>query len=188
MKLTGRTESRLRAKRKDFLRAFSELSGPRLSIIGRSLTVLSEPRIFAPASIPCAQGQFVKHAAPHMIARRYGKIINIGSGTAFRGIPRPSVLTRTPRMPRQPGRPTRRTSRTTRPGATGTDSSPCLQHPRWSGPIWRRLVKVMRCRPCAVELPPLARACGIAGNPLDARRQPRTYGPRKKSPIAHRIR
>ena len=30
----------------------------------------------------------VKHAAPHMIARRYGKIINIGSGTAFRGIPR----------------------------------------------------------------------------------------------------
>jgi NAD(P)-dependent dehydrogenase (short-subunit alcohol dehydrogenase family) len=29
----------------------------------------------------------VKHAAPHMIARRYGKIINIGSGTAFRGIP-----------------------------------------------------------------------------------------------------
>lgn len=30
----------------------------------------------------------VKHVAPHMIARRYGKIINIGSGTAFRGIPR----------------------------------------------------------------------------------------------------
>jgi NAD(P)-dependent dehydrogenase (short-subunit alcohol dehydrogenase family) len=29
----------------------------------------------------------VKHAAPHMIARGYGKIINIGSGTAFRGIP-----------------------------------------------------------------------------------------------------
>jgi NAD(P)-dependent dehydrogenase (short-subunit alcohol dehydrogenase family) len=29
----------------------------------------------------------VKHAAPHMIARRYGKIINVGSGTAFRGIP-----------------------------------------------------------------------------------------------------
>lgn len=29
----------------------------------------------------------VKHAAPHMIARRYGKIINIGSGTTFRGIP-----------------------------------------------------------------------------------------------------
>jgi NAD(P)-dependent dehydrogenase (short-subunit alcohol dehydrogenase family) len=28
----------------------------------------------------------VKHVAPHMIARRYGKIINIGSGTAFRGI------------------------------------------------------------------------------------------------------
>ena len=29
----------------------------------------------------------VKHAAAHMIARRYGKIINIGSGTVFRGIP-----------------------------------------------------------------------------------------------------
>jgi NAD(P)-dependent dehydrogenase (short-subunit alcohol dehydrogenase family) len=29
----------------------------------------------------------VKHVAPHMTARRYGKIINIGSGTAYRGIP-----------------------------------------------------------------------------------------------------
>jgi NAD(P)-dependent dehydrogenase (short-subunit alcohol dehydrogenase family) len=29
----------------------------------------------------------IKHAAPHMIGRGYGKIINIGSGTAFRGIP-----------------------------------------------------------------------------------------------------
>jgi NAD(P)-dependent dehydrogenase (short-subunit alcohol dehydrogenase family) len=29
----------------------------------------------------------VKHVVPHMSARRYGKIINIGSGTAFRGIP-----------------------------------------------------------------------------------------------------
>jgi NAD(P)-dependent dehydrogenase (short-subunit alcohol dehydrogenase family) len=29
----------------------------------------------------------VKHVAPHMIAQGYGKIINIGSGTAFRGIP-----------------------------------------------------------------------------------------------------
>ena len=28
-----------------------------------------------------------KHVAPHMIAQRYGKIINIGSGTAARGIP-----------------------------------------------------------------------------------------------------
>jgi len=30
----------------------------------------------------------VKHAVPHMIAQGYGKIINIGSGTAFKGIPR----------------------------------------------------------------------------------------------------
>src|SRR5262245_53555698 len=29
----------------------------------------------------------VKHVAPHMMARGYGKIINIGSGTAARGIP-----------------------------------------------------------------------------------------------------
>jgi NAD(P)-dependent dehydrogenase (short-subunit alcohol dehydrogenase family) len=29
----------------------------------------------------------VKHVAPHMIAQGYGKIINIGSGTAYRGIP-----------------------------------------------------------------------------------------------------
>src|SRR5215831_19316579 len=29
----------------------------------------------------------VKHSVPHMIARGYGKIINIGSGTALRGIP-----------------------------------------------------------------------------------------------------
>src|SRR5215475_8247997 len=29
----------------------------------------------------------VKHVAPHMQARGYGKIINIGSGTAYRGIP-----------------------------------------------------------------------------------------------------
>jgi NAD(P)-dependent dehydrogenase (short-subunit alcohol dehydrogenase family) len=29
----------------------------------------------------------VKHVVPHMIARRYGKIINIGSGSAYRGIP-----------------------------------------------------------------------------------------------------
>jgi NAD(P)-dependent dehydrogenase (short-subunit alcohol dehydrogenase family) len=29
----------------------------------------------------------VKHVAPHMQAHGYGKIINIGSGTAFRGIP-----------------------------------------------------------------------------------------------------
>jgi NAD(P)-dependent dehydrogenase (short-subunit alcohol dehydrogenase family) len=29
----------------------------------------------------------VKYVVPHMIAQGYGKIINIGSGTAFRGIP-----------------------------------------------------------------------------------------------------
>ena len=30
----------------------------------------------------------VKHVVPHMMAQGYGKIINIGSGTAFKGIPR----------------------------------------------------------------------------------------------------
>ena len=29
----------------------------------------------------------VKHVAPHMIERKYGKIVNIGSGTVARGIP-----------------------------------------------------------------------------------------------------
>ena len=29
----------------------------------------------------------VKHVVPHMIAQGYGKIINIGSGTAYRGVP-----------------------------------------------------------------------------------------------------
>jgi NAD(P)-dependent dehydrogenase (short-subunit alcohol dehydrogenase family) len=29
----------------------------------------------------------VKHAAPNMIARKYGKIINISSGTAYKGMP-----------------------------------------------------------------------------------------------------
>ena len=29
----------------------------------------------------------VKHVTPHMIARKYGKIVNIGSGTVARGIP-----------------------------------------------------------------------------------------------------
>ena len=35
------------------------------------------------------RGMFLmaKHVAPHMIAQRYGKIVNIGSGTAARGIP-----------------------------------------------------------------------------------------------------
>jgi len=30
----------------------------------------------------------VKHVAPHMMAQGYGKIINVGSATAFKGIPR----------------------------------------------------------------------------------------------------
>jgi NAD(P)-dependent dehydrogenase (short-subunit alcohol dehydrogenase family) len=29
----------------------------------------------------------VKHVAPHMVAQGYGKIINIGSGTAYKGLP-----------------------------------------------------------------------------------------------------
>ena len=30
----------------------------------------------------------VRHVAPHMMARRSGKIINIGSGTPYKGVPR----------------------------------------------------------------------------------------------------
>ncbi len=35
------------------------------------------------------RGSFLlaKHVAPHMIARKYGKIINIGSGTVYKGMP-----------------------------------------------------------------------------------------------------
>lgn len=35
------------------------------------------------------RGSFLmaKHVAPHMIARKYGKIINIGSGTIYKGLP-----------------------------------------------------------------------------------------------------
>ncbi len=29
----------------------------------------------------------VKHVVPHMIARKYGKIVNIGSGTVYKGLP-----------------------------------------------------------------------------------------------------
>jgi NAD(P)-dependent dehydrogenase (short-subunit alcohol dehydrogenase family) len=29
----------------------------------------------------------VKHCVPHMIARKYGKIVNIGSGTVYKGLP-----------------------------------------------------------------------------------------------------
>lgn len=29
----------------------------------------------------------VKHVVPHMIAKRYGKIVNIGSGTVYKGLP-----------------------------------------------------------------------------------------------------
>ncbi len=35
------------------------------------------------------RGSFLtaKHAVPHMIARKYGKIVNIGSGTVYKGLP-----------------------------------------------------------------------------------------------------
>ena len=95
--------------------------------------------------------------------------------------------------------PMRPTSRTTRLGATGTVSSPCPRHPRWSGPIWRRPAKAMRCRPCAVELPPLparvalqdilstpsilrsARRSAASGASTAVRRGARRRSPRRRS-------
>ena len=71
-------------------------------------------------------------------------------------------------MPREPCEPIQPISRATRLGATGTVSTPCPQHLRWLEPIWQRLVKAMRCQPCAVALPPsLVR--GVAGHPLDTK-------------------
>ena len=49
----------------------------------------------------------VKHVVPHMKARQYGKIINIGSGAAYRGVPMllhyssTFARTRSTRHPRQ---------------------------------------------------------------------------------------
>ena len=72
-------------------------------------------------------------------------------------------------MPRRPCGPMRPTSRTTRPGATGTDSSPCQQNQRW----WEAYLAAagegyamptLRRRVAAI-----ARACGVAGYPLDTK-------------------
>jgi NAD(P)-dependent dehydrogenase (short-subunit alcohol dehydrogenase family) len=83
----------------------TELVGTTVARFGRIDILVNNAALFAPlqeqpfAEIDAAlwdrvmavnvRGIFLmaKHVAPHMIARRYGKIINIGSGTAARGIP-----------------------------------------------------------------------------------------------------
>ena len=62
--------------------------------------------------------------------------------------------------------PTPPTWQTTRPGAASTGSSRCRPPRRSSAPIWRPRAKATRCRRCGAAI---ARACGVAGHPLDTK-------------------
>ena len=86
--------------------AVKKLVAAALERFGRIDVLVNNAALFAPLpETPCTEievalwdrvmavnlrGPFlmVKHVAPVMQAQGYGKIINIGSGTAYRGIPR----------------------------------------------------------------------------------------------------
>jgi integrase len=71
-------------------------------------------------------------------------------------------------MPRRHSGPMRRTSRTIRPGVEGTGSSQCPPRRKSSARIWRQpegyALPTLRRRVAAI-----ARACGVAGHPLDTK-------------------
>jgi NAD(P)-dependent dehydrogenase (short-subunit alcohol dehydrogenase family) len=106
----------------------------------------------------------VKHVAPHMIARGYGKVINIGSGTAYRGIPwmlhyvtsKGGIMAFTRALARELGENGIRVN-TLAPGFTLSDErepGPCADRPRPGRPV-----------PLAAARPASAGPAGRAGLP-----------------------
>ena len=72
-------------------------------------------------------------------------------------------------MPRRPCGPMRPTSRTTRPGATGTVSSPMPATPEVVGAYLAAAGEGYALPTLRRRVAAIARACGVAGHPLDTK-------------------